>query len=126
MPVWKPHPTWFGEAVASALGQTGCEIELLVVDDGNDVAVAGSVPELDDPRVQVLRIEHGGPSAARNAATSAIAAPYVRYVDADDVLTPDGTALLLRRAAPDRIVYGRTTVCTEQLEPSYDIGSELE
>jgi len=53
MPVWKPHATWFREAVVSALGQTGCEVELVVVDDGNDPPVAGSIPELDDPRVRL-------------------------------------------------------------------------
>jgi len=126
MPVWKPHATWFREAVVSALGQTGCEVELVVVDDGNDPPVAGSIPELDDPRVRLVHIEHAGQSEARNAGTAVARAPFLRNIDADDVLPPDGTALLLRHAAPDRIVYGYTTVCDEQLEPLYDIGNDLQ
>jgi glycosyltransferase involved in cell wall biosynthesis len=118
MPVWKPHPEWFRDAVASALAQTGCDIELVVVDDGNDEPVAPLLAGLGDERVSVLRVPHGGVAAARNAGTAVVRTPYVRHIDADDVLTPDGTARLLARATTDTIVHGVTVECTADLRPT--------
>jgi glycosyltransferase involved in cell wall biosynthesis len=118
MPVWKPHPEWFREAVASALAQTGCRNELVVVDDGNDEPVEPLLADLADDRVSVVRIEHGGVAAARNAGMALVTTPYVRHIDADDVLTPDGTALLLAHATPDTIVHGATAECTVDLTPT--------
>lgn len=126
MPVWQPRPDWLHEAVRSALDQTGCDLEVVVVDDGNDVPVATVLADVDDPRLRIVRIPHGGTSAARNAGTAAVRTPYVRFVDADDVLVPDGTAKLLAHAGPDRIVHGRTLVCDDELRPSYEVGCETE
>lgn len=126
MPVWRPHRPWLEAAVGSALAQVGCDIELVVVDDGNDVPVAEVLAHVHDPRLRIVRIEHGGTSAARNAGTAAVRTPYLRYVDADDVLTSDGTARLLARATPGRLVHGATALCDEKLAVTKTVGSELE
>ena len=64
MPAWRPRPEWFHEAVTSALAQRNCDFELIVVDNGNDVAVDGTLSSIRDPRMRIIRIGHGGVSRA--------------------------------------------------------------
>jgi glycosyltransferase involved in cell wall biosynthesis len=125
MPVWRPDRAWLAEAVRSALEQRGCEVELIVVDDGNDPPVQTVLADVHDPRVKHVRVTHGGVSHARNAGTAAATAPFVRYIDADDVCDADSTARLLRLAADGGIAYEDTLVCDEQLRPVRRITSRL-
>jgi glycosyltransferase involved in cell wall biosynthesis len=125
MPVWQPHHAWLHEAVDSALQQTGVDLELLVVDDGNEVPVARLLADVADPRLRHLRIPHGGVSAARNAGLQVASSMLVRFVDADDVLDPGSTARLRRLATADTIAYEDTMVCDEQLRPQRRISSRL-
>lgn len=125
MPVWRPHPIWLHEAVRSALGQQDADLELIVVDDGNDEPVAEVLADVGDPRLRQLRIEHGGVSAARNAGIDAARGRFVRFVDADDVVE-EGSTARLRALADDRtIAYEDTVVCDEQLRPAYRISSRM-
>jgi glycosyltransferase involved in cell wall biosynthesis len=118
MSAWKPRPDWFHEAVAGVLGQEGCEIELIVVDDGSPHPVADLLRKFDDPRLRVIRVEHGGISHTRNAGIRLARGSFLRFVDADDVLERGSTARLLRLAADGgSIAYGATLVCDEQLRP---------
>lgn len=126
MPVWQPRPDWFCDAVASALGQQDVELELLVVDDGSDEPVARHLTGIDDDRVRVLRIEHGGRSAACNAGTAEARGTYVRYVDGDDICTPLGTRRMLDVVDEASIAHASTMVCDEDLHPQYEIRSDLE
>jgi glycosyltransferase involved in cell wall biosynthesis len=117
MPVWQPNDEWLRRSVESALGQTGCDLELIVVDDGNPIPIRSVLDAFDDPRLHIVRVPHGGASAARNAGTAVAAAAHIRYIDADDVLSPGGTRRLLDRADGSTIVYGVTEVCDESLTP---------
>lgn len=125
MPAWNPQPVWLREAVASALGQCGCSIELIVVDDGCETPVADLLDGIDDERLRVLRVPHGRVSRARNAGLDAARGDYVRFVDCDDVIADDSTAYLLALAdGDDRVVtYGATVVCDEELRPLSTIAS---
>lgn len=117
MPVWRPHAEWFPAAVSSVLAQTDCEFELIVVDDGNDPPVE---PPVESNRLRLLRIEHGGAARARTAGTAEARGRWLRYVDADDVLAPGGTALLLDAIVrePDAaLVFGSSLLCDENLVP---------
>jgi peptidoglycan/xylan/chitin deacetylase (PgdA/CDA1 family)/SAM-dependent methyltransferase len=79
---------WLGEAVASALAQTAPPQEVVVVDDGSEdprTLAALDRLERDEPGVRVIRAEHGGPAAARNAGIAATSAPFVVLLDGDDV-----------------------------------------
>lgn len=117
MPVWRPHAGWFPAAVSSALAQTDCEFELIIVDDGNDPPVE---PPIESNRLRMLRIEHGGCARARTAGTAAARGRWFRHVDADDVLAPDGTARLLNAIVqrPDAaLVFGSSLLCDENLVP---------
>jgi GT2 family glycosyltransferase len=122
---WQARPDWLRAAAADALAQTGCDFELIVVDDGSEPAAATLLADLEDPRLRHLRLEHGGIAAARNAAVAAMRGRYVRFLDDDDGFPPDGTRLLLERTQgrDDVLVYGRTVVCDEALRPRWTMHS---
>jgi glycosyltransferase involved in cell wall biosynthesis len=123
MPAWNPHPEHLAAAVDSALGQSAVDLELILVDDGSE-------PPLEapgDPRVRAVRVEHGGPYRARNAALELARGRFVRYADADDVLDPASTARLLELAEGDETVaYGATLVCDAELRPVRTMVSGIE
>jgi succinoglycan biosynthesis protein ExoO len=128
MTAWKPRVDWLREAVESALAQRGCEIELVLVDDGSPQPVAELLEDLGDARLRVLRIEHGGLYRARNAGIEAVRGDYLRFIDADDVIDPDSTARLLQLAegADDVVTYGTTVRCDSNLRPTGEIASTLQ
>jgi glycosyltransferase involved in cell wall biosynthesis/polysaccharide pyruvyl transferase WcaK-like protein len=73
------------EAVASVLGQTVGDLELIVVDDGSEEHVAELLADIGDARVRVLRHPRNrGLPAARNTALASAGAPLVSQLDADD------------------------------------------
>jgi glycosyltransferase involved in cell wall biosynthesis len=129
MPVWRPRSDWLHEAVASALDERACEIELIVVDDGNDQPVTDVLAGVADPRLRVLRVEHAGPYAARNAALQIARGDYVRYVDADDVVQAGSTGKLLGLAEGtpgETMAYGATLMCDEELRPGRVVTADSE
>ena len=128
MPVWRPRPDWLAQAVESALGQRGCRIELILVDDGCPEPVAGLLSWVRDERLRILRIEHGGVSRARNAGIAASMGSRLRFIDCDDVIDLDSTARLLRLMGNDEdvIAYGATLLCDAALRPQGKIISRDE
>ena len=128
MPAFSPRRDWLLEAVYSALDQRGCRAELIVVDDGSPEPVGNALAHIDDPRLRVLRVDHGGQSRARNAGVRAARGDYIRFVDCDDVFEPHGTAHLLGLIAGehDVIGYGATLVCDEELNPTGLMSSRLD
>ena len=95
MSAWKPNREWLLEAVNSILAQRGCRFELLVIDDGSPQPVAELLEHINDARMRVERVPHGGLSRARNAGAALARGDYIRFVDCDDFYPPDSTARLL-------------------------------
>ena len=128
MPVWQPNRDWLRQAVDAALGQRGCQIELVAIDDGAPEPIEGVFPSRDDPRVRVIRSEHGGASAARNVGIREARGAYLRFIDADDVIAPESTAelLALTESRDDVIAYGATIFCDESLHPIWKMTSDVE
>jgi glycosyltransferase involved in cell wall biosynthesis len=122
MSAYAPRADWLRTAVASALVQSGCSCELVVVDDGSPEPVADMLDDVEDPRLRVLRVDHRGLSATRNVGVAASSGRYLRFIDADDVFPADSTARLLRLAwsSSDIVACGATRQCTEDLEPIWD------
>lgn len=128
MPARQPRPDWFRAAVQSACAQRGVNVELIVVDDGSPEPVEALLGDVDQQRVRVLRVGHGGPSHARNAGLRGARGEFIRYVDADDLLEPDSTARLtaLASAAPGAaIAYGATMNCDAEMRPQSVMRSAL-
>ena len=128
MPAWQPRRDWLLEAVESALAQNDCDFELLVVDDGSPEPVEEMLAHVDHPALRVLRVEHGGVSHARNAGIANTHGRLLRFIDADDVYEPGGTARLagLIGDRDDVVAYGQTAFCDEQLRFVWTMSSELE
>jgi glycosyltransferase involved in cell wall biosynthesis len=128
VPVWNPRREWLRAAVASALSQASCEIELIVVDDGCPEPVDGSLQGLNDRRLRLVRVEHGGVARARNAGLAVARGDAVRFLDADDAFEPGSSARLaaLARNEHDVIAYGATMLCDAELRPRRKIVCELE
>jgi glycosyltransferase involved in cell wall biosynthesis len=119
MAVWNPRQDWLLQAITSVLAQHGCDVDLIVVDDGCPEPVDRLLTDVDDAKVRVVRIEHGGESAARNAGIAAARADHIRFVDADDVFASASTARLRQLAGErnDVISYGATMFCDSELRP---------
>lgn len=77
---------WVAEAVQSCLDQE-VDVEVIAVDDGSTDATRAVLTRFGPP-VTVLRGSGRGAPAARNLAFAASTAPYIQYLDADDVILP--------------------------------------
>jgi glycosyltransferase involved in cell wall biosynthesis len=78
----------------SALAQTHQRREVIFVDDGSTDETAEMLAPFRS-RVRVIRREHGGLAAARNAGVAAADGDYLALLDADDLWTPDKLAVQL-------------------------------
>ena len=91
---------YLGDCVASVKSQTLQDWEMVIVDDGSTDDTADVADKLaeDDGRVRVIHQANRGAAAARNAGAAA-SAPYLLFLDSDDVLAP---AMLSDRHLPRR------------------------
>jgi glycosyltransferase involved in cell wall biosynthesis len=80
-------------SVESLLVQRDVDFEVLVVDDGSADDTQAVLAALRHPRLRVLRIDHGGVAAARNAGIAASSTPFVAFHDSDDVALPGRLAV---------------------------------
>lgn len=83
-----------GASVQSALEQSNVDFEVIVVDDGS---TDGSCEQLQqsfgkNPRFRMIRIDHRGPAAARNAGVNLSSGRWVAFLDSDDLWAPDKLA----------------------------------
>lgn len=89
MPAYN-RASYVGEALRSLQVEPGIDAEILVVDDGSTDgcdAVVASIAEAD-PRVRLIRRDHRGVSAARNAGLAAATGEYLTFLDSDDISAP--------------------------------------
>ena len=95
-------------AIASTLGQTLSDLELVVVDDGSSDGTAEMVHGIEDPRVRRLGLPHMGIARSLNAGLAEARAPYVAVQDADDWSLPERLArqVGLLDERPDVAVVG--------------------
>ncbi len=79
---------WLSRAIASVLGQTLTDLELVVVDDGSTDGTAALLSAVRDPRLVAERQDRAGLTVALNRALGRARAPLIARLDADDVALP--------------------------------------
>lgn len=81
---------YISRALKSVQSQTLPVSHIIVADDGSadgTVQVVEALMRTDD-RITCLKLPHGGVSAARNAGIAASSSPFIAFLDADDVWSP--------------------------------------
>ncbi len=119
-----------GDAMASVLGQSFTDLELIIVDDGSTEDVEALVRRLTDERIRYVRKERNeGAAAARNTGIALARGALIAFHDSDDLWLPGKLARQVERlrdlpaevgavtgpkilAGRDaRFVYGKGLVC---------------
>jgi len=90
MPVYRPRPDYFKEAVDSVLSQTYEDWELVIVEDPSDRSGREVIEQRGDPRIRYLpgSVRTGLPRQ-HNRAVAASRGEYIARFDADDVCATD-------------------------------------
>src|SRR5258706_8948099 len=83
--------------IASALAQTGSDLEVTVVDDGSTDDSLW-IARTFEPSIRVLTGPNRGVSAARNRGLAASKGEWIVFLDADDLLLPGTLKLRLDTA----------------------------
>lgn len=80
-----------GDTLRSVCAQTLDDFECLIIDDGSTEDLAPNLaPHLTgDPRLRVIRQENMGLAATRNRGLGETRAPYIAFLDSDDMWHPD-------------------------------------
>jgi cellulose synthase/poly-beta-1,6-N-acetylglucosamine synthase-like glycosyltransferase len=96
IPAYRDRPGL--ERLLNALDAGGAALEVIVVDDasddGTDAMIAARIPP---PQVTLRRLRNDvnlGPGPSRNRAIEAASAPYLLFLDADDLIHRDAFACL--------------------------------
>lgn len=82
---------FIGEAIASVQAQTWKALRIIVADDGSEDDTVAVVESLmaGDHRIRLLKCPHRGVSATLNAAMAQGTAPFIAFLDADDLWAPE-------------------------------------
>ncbi len=88
MPVYNAE-RFVAIAMKSVLGQTFCDIELLVIDDGSQDESVKICQGIADRRTRIIRQQNQGVSSARNTGITHARAGIIAFIDSDDVWAPE-------------------------------------
>ncbi|XHR93518.1 glycosyltransferase family 2 protein [Mucilaginibacter sp. UC70_90] len=88
---------YIAEAVRSIAGQTYTNWELIIVNDGSTDDTSFVLKQLTDPRIGIYHQENGGQCTAANKAFSLSKGRFIKFMDADDVISPGYIAEQVKR-----------------------------
>ena len=88
---------YVAEALDSVLAQTYPNLEIIVVNDGSKDDSAEVLERYRSKRVKVIHQENAGQCAAANRAYSESKGDYIKFFDADDLLSPGFIEAQMRR-----------------------------
>ncbi|MES2922360.1 MAG: glycosyltransferase family 2 protein [Verrucomicrobiota bacterium] len=80
---------YVGAALESALAQTWPNLEIIVVNDGSTDGSGEVIAEFESRGVKVIHKHCGSAAKARNCALREAAGDYIKFFDADDLLSPE-------------------------------------
>ena len=84
------HENFVGESIESVLKQTGCDFELIIVDDGSTDGTVKEIKKFKDPRITLHCLEKNqGACIALNQAIQMGRGEYVAILNSDDAFLPD-------------------------------------
>lgn len=90
------------ETLNSVLAQTHRDLEVIICDDASTDSTADIIESYSNAQITLLKNQKNlGPGPSRNKAIENASGEWIALVDADDVLHPDRTELLLKAAAGD-------------------------
>ena len=95
IPAYNAAP-FLSRSVASVLGQTFDDFEIIIVDDGSTDGTGEIADKMaaEEPHIKVVHQENRGLAEARRSGIEAATADYICHLDADDELLPDAIAFL--------------------------------
>jgi glycosyltransferase involved in cell wall biosynthesis len=99
---------YIAEAIASVLGQTFGDFELLIVNDGSTDDTVSIIKSFDDQRIRIVSQSNQGVAAALNTGLRHAHADYIARFDADDICLPHRLQKQydFLKANPDYILVG--------------------
>ena len=109
IPVWKTPVNLLQKSIESACVRDEIQIEILVVDDGNEKEYVNELSRLEEmnSKVSILHQEHRGVSAARNLGLRHASGNYLTFLDADDEFNTDALEKMIRlcrERQPDLVI----------------------
>ena len=88
MPVYNVE-AYVGEAIASVIGQSFANWELIIIDDGGCDASMVICRMFADKRIRIITQANRGLAGARNTGIAAAQGRYIALLDSDDRWHPD-------------------------------------
>lgn len=117
---------WLAECIESLVGQTYKNLEIIIVDDGSvdqTEAICKNYQQKDG-RIQYLKKENAGVSAARNTGLEDASGELVCFVDADDYLDKNVIEIGIKaflKSSPDLFIWNVCKVEGEKVFPQPEI-----
>lgn len=115
--------------IASILGQTYRNLEVIYVDDGSTDRTLDILKEYaaTDARMSVLTQPNTGAGAARNKGMDAASGKYLCVLDADDTFEPEMVAEAVAKAEAEKadLVFWGVTACNVMSGETYEIKSAV-
>ena len=77
------------ETIETVRDQTFQNFEIIIIDDGSIDESYNIVKEVEDKRIKIFQQQNQGVSVARNNGIKESKAPYIAFLDADDIWLPE-------------------------------------
>lgn len=115
---------YLAQAVASALGQTMPDVEVIVIDNGSTDDTPAWAKDQTDPRLRYYwQPDSGCPAGSRNAGLAQATGEFVAFLDADDVWQPDKLARQLPAFANPQV--GLVYAGRRAIDANNTVGEEM-
>ena len=106
IPVYNKE-NFIARTLESVLSQSFGDYEIIIVNDGSTDSSREIIMQFEDPRIRYFTKSNGGVSLARNFGIEQATAPYIAFLDADDIWYPDFLSVVQKmiRAYPEQKVF---------------------